>query len=70
MTPQELQALRRQTVTTVERAAALLSCGRTLAYQLAREGELAEGVRVLRVGRKLVVPVRPLLVALGYEEDE
>jgi len=70
MTPDELQALRRQTVTTVARAGSLLSIGRTLSYQLAREGELAEGVRVLRVGRKLVVPVRPLLVALGYEEDE
>ncbi|HZK48998.1 MAG TPA: DNA-binding protein [Thermoleophilia bacterium] len=71
MTPQELQALRQSTVTTIELASHALSIGRTLGYQLARErGELAEGVRVLRVGRKLVVPTRPLLAVLGYGEAD
>ena len=70
MTPQELRELAQQTVTTVEIASDALGIGRTLGYQLARErGELAEGVKVLRVGRKLKVPARPLLAVLGYEEE-
>lgn len=68
MTPQALHALQAGTVTTVETACDALGIGRTLGYQLARErGELAEGVPVLRVGRMLKVPTRPLLAALGYE---
>ena len=70
MTPQELDELRGQTVTTVENAARALQIGRSLAYQLAREeGALCEGVRVLRVGRMLKVPTRPLLTALGLTEE-
>lgn len=69
MTPHELKALQRETVTTVERAGNALGMKRTLSYQLARErGELVEGVRVLRVGRMLKVPTRPLLAVLGYED--
>lgn len=69
MTPQELHELQQNTVTTVERAGAALGQGRTLAYRLARErGELCEGVRVIRVGSKLVVPTLPILRALGYAE--
>jgi hypothetical protein len=70
MTPQGLlQELQRETVTSVETACDALGIGRTLGYQLARErGELCEGVRVIRVGRMLKVPTRPLLSALGYEE--
>lgn len=68
MTPQELQALQQDTVTTVEIACDALGIGRTLGYQLARErGELAEGVRVIRVGRLLKVSTRQLAVVLGYE---
>ena len=67
MTPQELQELAQETVTTVERAGAALGQHRTLAYRLAREeGQLCEGVKVLRVGRMLKVPTRPLLTVLGY----
>jgi hypothetical protein len=70
MTPDELEELRGQTVTTVERAAQALGIGRTLGYQLAREeGRLCEGVRVLRVGRTLKVPCRDILAALGYSEE-
>lgn len=70
MTPQELQALRQETTTDIETACAALGVGRTLGYQLARErGELVEGVRVLRVGRMLKVPTRPLLAVLGYLEE-
>jgi hypothetical protein len=67
MTPSELQELREQTVTDVETACRALSIGRTLGFQLARErGELCEGVEVIRVGRLLKVPTKPLLSALGY----
>jgi hypothetical protein len=70
MTPAALEALCAETVTTVEIACEALGIGRTLGYQLARErGELAEGVRVIRVGRKFVVPTRPLLALLGYVEE-
>ena len=70
MTPEELHELQRDTVTTVEVAAAALGIGRTLAYKLARErGELAEGVPVIRVGRMLRVPTKPLLDVLGYEVE-
>ena len=69
MTPAELQELRAQTVVTVERAAELLGCRRTLAYRLVREtGRLCEGVRPIRVGRLWKVPVRQLLLVLGYSE--
>jgi hypothetical protein len=70
MTPQELHELQQDTVTTVELAGAALGQGRTLAYRLAREqGQLCEGVRVIRVGRMLKVPTRPLLAVLGYGEE-
>jgi hypothetical protein len=47
--------------TDVETAAAILSIGRTKAYELAKSGEFP--VKVLRIGRRYVVPV-PALVAL------
>jgi hypothetical protein len=63
-----LQQLEQESVTSVETACQALGIGRTLGYQLARErGELAEGVKVLRVGRTLKVPTRQLLAVLGYE---
>jgi len=69
VTPQELRKLQQDATTTVERACSALGIGRTLGYKLARErGELCEGVRVIRVGSKLVVPTLPILRALGYEE--
>jgi len=56
---------------SVEEAARLLGVGRTLGYSLAREqGRLADGVPVLRVGSRLVVPTAPLLRALGIEQPE
>ena len=55
---------------SVEAAAALLGIGRSSAYQAARfSGEIA-GVPVLRIGRRLVVPIRPLAERLGLAEDE
>ena len=47
--------------TDVETAAAILGIGRTKAYELAKSGEFP--VKVLRIGRRYVVPV-PALMAL------
>jgi hypothetical protein len=71
MTPAELDKLidklRSEPVCSVETAAKAVGVGRTLAFETVREtGELA-GIKVLRIGRKLVVPTRPILLALGYE---
>mgnify|MGYP001768907489 CR=1 FL=1 len=69
MTPAEVDELRHQTVTDVETAARAIGIGRTLAFRLAREeGALCDGVRVLRVGRLLLVPCRDILRALGYDD--
>jgi excisionase family DNA binding protein len=41
---------------TIEEAAAILGIGRTLAYEAVRRGELP----AVRVGRRLLVPIRQL----------
>ena len=74
MTANELRALinelRSQPVCSVETAARACGCGRTLAYEQVRaQGELA-GVKCISVGRKRLLPTRPLLRALGYGEDD
>jgi hypothetical protein len=75
MTPTELQELvdelHSAPACSVEQACRAIGCGRTLGYELARTtGQLAEGLRVLRVGRCLKVPTRPLLELLGYRETD
>lgn len=50
---------------SVEVAATRLGIGRTLAYQLAREGRFP--VPVIRMGRKMVVPTRLLDRLLSAE---
>lgn len=60
--------LGRQTY-TVEEAAKLLGVGRTPAYLAAANGELA-GVRVLRVGRRLLIPKPALDAVLAGGRDE
>jgi excisionase family DNA binding protein len=47
----------------IETAAALLGIGRTLAYQLAKEGRFP--CRVLRVGRRYLIPTGGLIRLLG-----
>ena len=47
------------TVTDIERAGEILGIGRTNAYELARSG--AFPVKVVRVGRRYLVPVAGLL---------
>lgn len=53
--------------TDLETACAIvLGVGRTRAYELLHAGELP--FPALRVGRKVAVPVQPLLELLGYEK--
>ncbi len=49
----------RETI-SVEEAGRRLGIGRTTSFKLARQGSLCEGVPVLKLGRKLRVPVRGL----------
>jgi hypothetical protein len=54
---------------TVPEAARLLGIGRNLAYEIAsRDGEIA-GVPVIRVGRRLLIPLARLLEVLGLNDD-
>ena len=56
------EAIRSLGMTTdVETAGAILGIGRTKAYELAKNGEFP--VKVLRIGRRYVVPI-PALMAL------
>ncbi|MEV4210217.1 helix-turn-helix domain-containing protein [Micromonospora sp. NPDC049662] len=61
-----IDAVRDLGVTTdVETAAAILGIGRTKAYALARTNEFP--VRLLRVGRRYLVPVQAILKLLAAE---
>ncbi len=51
--------------TDLETAAQIIGIGRTLAYELA--GNDAFPVRLLRLGRRVVVPVADLLRYLGSQ---
>ena len=54
---------------TVPEAAQLLGIGRNLAYEIVgRDGEIA-GVPVIRVGRRLLIPLARLLEVLGLDDD-
>lgn len=54
---------------TVEEAARLLKVSRGVAYEQVRQtGEIA-GVRVLRVGHRLLIPAAPLRSVLGLDEE-
>lgn len=57
--------VRQRPTITIREYAAFIGVSADTAYEAAARGEL----RVLRVGRRVVVPTRPLLVALGYEPD-
>ena len=49
-------------------AAGILGIGRTLAYELVRRGEWP--TPVLRMGRLIKVPTRPLLVLVGIDDAQ
>ena len=64
--PWTVEAIRSLGATTdVETAGSILSIGRTKAYALAKAGQFP--VRVVRVGRRYVVPVPAILQLLGIE---
>jgi hypothetical protein len=52
-------------VTDLATLGSILGCSETSAREAHRAGTLPEPVVVLRVGRRLVVPVAPILAALG-----
>jgi len=54
---------------TVPEAAQLLGIGRNLAYETAARGGEIAGVPVIRVGRRLLIPLARLLEVLGLDED-
>jgi hypothetical protein len=60
-TPDQVRAL--GMTTDLETAASVIGIGRTLAYDLARTGDFP--VRLLRLGRRVLVPVAALLEYLG-----
>ena len=53
---------------SIEEAADWIGISRTLAYELARADELP--CPVIRAGRRLAVPARPLMRVLGVEPDQ
>jgi hypothetical protein len=54
--------------TDLPTAADIIGIGRTLAYDLARTGDFP--VRILRLGRRTVIPVADLLVYLGVSPED
>jgi hypothetical protein len=61
-----LDAVRELGATTgVDTAGAILGIGRSKSYQLAKNGEFP--VRVLRIGRRYLVPVPAILAVLTAE---
>ena len=61
-----IEAVRQLGLTTnVQAAAAIIGIGRTLAYELVRKDQFP--VRLIRLGRRVVVPVPDLLKFLGAD---
>lgn len=54
----------------VEDSAKILGCGRAAAYADIKSNGTLAGVEVLRIGRKIRIPTRPLLQALGLEPQQ
>jgi hypothetical protein len=63
---QDIRAL--GTKTNLRTAASIFGIGRTKAFDLARKGTFP--VPLIRVGHVYVVPVAPILRALGLEREE
>jgi len=61
-----IDAIRNLGATTdIETAGAILGIGRSKAYELAKSDEFP--TRVLRIGRRYLVPIPAILSALGIE---
>ena len=61
--PLTVDDLRRRPTITVQEYAAFIGVSKDTAYEAAARGEL----RVLHLGRRVLVPTAPVLEALGYE---
>jgi hypothetical protein len=64
-TPDAVRAL--GMTTDIETAAAILGIGRTLAFELAKKDQFP--VRLLRLGRRVLVPISDLLRYLGAQDE-
>lgn len=63
--PLSIAELRERTTVTVPQYAALIGISATSAYELAKRDEL--GVKVLHLGRRLVIPARAVLRVLELD---
>jgi len=54
--------------TSIENAARVFGLSRTVAYDLLRRGEFPTAT--FKVGRRIVVPIAPILRLFGVEADE
>jgi excisionase family DNA binding protein len=61
-----LQELRERPTITIREYAAFIGVSKDTAYEAAARGEL----RVLRLGRRMLVPTQPLLDELGYSTPD
>ena len=64
--PPSIDELRRRVTISISEYAALVRVSADCAYEAAARGEL----KVLRCGRRLLVPTAPLLIELGYPVEE
>lgn len=71
LSPRELLADPDRLTVSVAHAAALLGISRsTASHAYRRTGYVTEGVRVLRIGKRCVVPTSELRKALGLPEPD
>ena len=64
--PPSIDELRRRHTITVKEYARLMGVSKDAVYEAAARDQL----RVLRIGKRILVPTAPLLVELGYQVDE
>ena len=63
--PLSIDDLRRRPTITVQEYAAFIGVSKDTAYEAAARGEL----RVLRLGRRVLIPTATILRDLGYDVD-
>ena len=63
--PPTIDELRRRRAISVQEYARLLGVSKDAVYEAAARDQL----RVLRIGKRILIPTAPLLVELGYQVD-
>jgi excisionase family DNA binding protein len=53
----------------VDEAAQLLNVSRDTAYREIKTTGFLNGIAAIRVGRRLIIPRRPFMAALGIDQD-